>query len=284
MAFVRVRHRQGKKILTGYFYHLHRPGPEGNWNPPVEKDWIVCPSPRGVTALYGDVVKTIGKPVPLCPINPSHDVEDYRTNATFDDMFASDTSLEKAAIVAHSDGHLLVRKDVAERIEQHELKGAVITPVRCVGNGELPLGALMQIYFGGKRCPPGVVIDPADENQCPFCEFNPVICPKCNTVLSPCPNCGAEWVVSQSQHRGAKDRRAVWALERQHVIDGKKWDGSDFFGQDVNGKVTRRVVDVLLSMHAVPFAAEPIPVIVDDMTPQELDRLEQAKTIPQLKK
>ena len=63
------------------------------------------------------------------------------------------------------------------------------------------------------------------------------------------------------------------------IVDGRRWDGTDFFGGgDGLQTVTRRAVDWLLSIHAYPFEAQPVPVNIAGMTKAERERLEQART------
>jgi len=58
------------------------------------------------------------------------------------------------------------------------------------------------------------------------------------------------------------------------VLEGHLWDGSDFFSH--MRVVTKRVVNWLLAIHAVPFIATPIPVDISKMSDVQLAWLEEA--------
>lgn len=121
---------------------------------------------------------------------------------------------------------------------------------------------------------------PAEPNRCCFCGKGPVLCPECGEAYPTCKHCGDTWLVPAKLHQGAGDPRTL-LLHRFGVnglLDVSQWDGSDFLGYTAGGVATWRAVDFLVRVHAAPFVAVPIPYNARGLSPEQLARLEQART------
>ena len=75
-----------------------------------------------------------------------------------------------------------------------------------------------------------------------------------------------------------------WKSSLPSIIDGHRWDGSDFVYNGIEQGlhspiVTKRVIDWLLNRHAAPFFARPMLVAVDKMTGEQRARLEDVKAL-----
>lgn len=177
------------------------------------------------------------------------------------------------------DGAAVVEEHLAKRLKASGLKGIDLSPVEVnVNQTAGPDPTLFLLQFTGANClrPRKVVGVP---NACPFCGKDPYICPACGYEESLCSNCGNETRILASVHKGLGDKRLRMAAEPKAgtILDGTRWDGSDFFNCFGWTFVTRRAVDWLLSIHAAPFYARPVRVCVDGMTDEQLERLGRVK-------
>ena len=60
------------------------------------------------------------------------------------------------------------------------------------------------------------------------------------------------------------------------ILEGPKWDGSDIINCGWYF-ITKRALEVLLSVHAAPFYARPARVDVEGLSKQQLGKAETAK-------
>ncbi|MCA9206432.1 MAG: hypothetical protein KDA59_25440 [Planctomycetales bacterium] len=156
----------------------------------------------------------------------------------------------------------------------------------------MPVGDGPEIYglkFPGANLSRSLKLVPPDwKNICLHCKKEPVICPECGYPQGQfCQACGE--LVSKGVDHGTSERREREAPEllwwetnpkAGQVLDGSLWDGSDFNSCKGISVVTRRVVDFLLQVHAMPFEARPLRVYVGSCTPEQRARLEAAKHLP----
>ena len=132
-------------------------------------------------------------------------------------------------------------------------------------------------------------------NACPFCGFGRVICRGCRWSIPECPQCHR--VPTMTQARAARlgkevpDGTLIWEDKpeyRRGILEGEHWDGTDFlqiscgWGEgpftDDRHIVTSRALNWLEARRAAPLYAQPLPVCVDGMTPEQLRRLDRAWT------
>ncbi len=132
------------------------------------------------------------------------------------------------------------------------------------------------LNFVGRNCQRPASIRRA-RNACPHCGAAPLVCQACGYEANPCAHCNEETITFRGLHRGAGDKRLF--TDRPdgfvpRILDGKRWDGSDFIYFDF---ITKRALDWLLSLHAAPFFAEPAMFCTDGMTDEQKKWLERAK-------
>jgi hypothetical protein len=108
--------------------------------------------------------------------------------------------------------------------------------------------------------------------KCWNCKNEP-LCPDCGFLPPTCPVCGVNYKIPDHKWDG-KDESKLVMYGCSPRIDVKAWDGSDYCGT----VITHRMLQFLLSCHAHPFRALPIPVDVKGATAEELKRLEIART------
>lgn len=283
-------------IRSGYFYRFGVPFDEEVWKaaePDFDETWIVArrsPTDREIRSRPGGEPWMWAKHVgPLefepdgdpetrhdCPVSPDH--------VTHSMYKAFEVDLSGGArvgdILPEFSGNVVLSAPFAEKLKNSGLSGFDLLPATITVNqawgrddGEGP--PLFHLRFLGRECqrPRKVVGVP---NVCPFCGAGPLICPECGYEVSLCPKCDNDTRILSSVHKGAGDKRLRMAAEPKagEVLDGSRWDGSDFFGSSY---VTRRTVDWLLAVHAAPFYAQPVRVCIDDMSDEQRKLLEQAR-------
>ncbi len=134
----------------------------------------------------------------------------------------------------------------------------------------------------GKGCDvSGFVLSDEVKNSCPFCGKSPILCPECGQIRTPCKNCGKLFTVSADCHDGGSDARLTVepASEALRIVDGGRWDGSDF---SCNGLITKRALDLLLRSHAGPLWYRPALLDTTGVTNakmQQILELKEAKAL-----
>lgn len=172
---------------------------------------------------------------------------------------------------------VVVAEGFLEQLRQSGLKGWSSKPVKVATNqSTIPTPRLWLLEFLGKPClrPPRVTIP--GSNECPFCRWEPVVCPGCHNVTYDCPRCRERIVVLEDERQGQDDPRfTVQSLPRDgRVVEGVLWDGNDFISGGNQGVVSRRAVEWLLHIGAGPFLAKPCYVDTEGMDTFQLAQLE----------
>jgi hypothetical protein len=113
-----------------------------------------------------------------------------------------------------------------------------------------------------------------------------VICQSCGQISLPCLECERYPWAAQKNIKPGDKYLIIPPLEtfRPHIIEGHKWDGSDFLygGVEVGffaPIVSKRVIDFLQSRHSTSFLARPVDIAVDRMTPEQLKRLKEVSRL-----
>jgi hypothetical protein len=117
-------------------------------------------------------------------------------------------------------------------------------------------------------------------NVCPHCGQGCIVCDVCGAMHTRCESCGREITCSADTPAEKRNGRVVYRhdwMTANCVIDGSRWGGEDLLCGWGLLIASRRIVDLLISLDAQGFSAEPIPVWVDNMTKDQLARLEEAK-------
>lgn len=119
-------------------------------------------------------------------------------------------------------------------------------------------------------------------NECRYCGYSPLLSSEGFNVPFRCERCGQDVAISAKLHEGENDFR--YPVRKRdnlnHILDGHRWDGSDFIGGGYSNFISKRVLDWLLATHAAPFYAHPIRFCTDGMTDEQLENLETMTKMP----
>jgi len=271
-------------LLSGYFYRFGLPIDDDFADADCEETWIVAKrSPtddeltrRGAGSwMSAEGVGVTDDEAVIrrdCPIDPAHITgQAYKA---FEAELSGGPRI--GDILLHNSGEVVLSPSFTERLESSGLTGFDFMPLTITLNftsGQDPKLSVLRFLGRGGQRPRKVVGVP---NACPFCGAGPLICTACGYEVIRCPKCGNITRILTQAHKGPGDKRLRMAAEPKagEVLDGSRWDGSDFFGSSY---ITRRAVDWLLSIHAAPFVARPVRVWVDKMTNEQKGWLERAK-------
>ena len=193
----------------------------------------------------------------------------------------------------------LVRRPFAERLAATDLRGVRFAPVvmgdmsdwDCLYDAFDDEGRTFEEVIGGEEnllqlegsvstARFSGAVEPPELNRCCYCGRRPVKCGRCGHPANPCPDCGRH-PIKNVKHATDEERAAGVILHTSAgrprlLIDPRRWDGSDCFYFGGFLFATRRFVDYLLSIHAWPFTATPIPVLEVGIEAEHLRRLELA--------
>lgn len=181
---------------------------------------------------------------------------------------------EVGPIVPHVDC-LLVNGHLKHLLERSRLRGCRFVRAHiAVNQSGISDPEIHALDPSGRDPSRPLRVVPESENRCPGCGYGPLFCAVCGTELFTCPNCHEGCVVPQRDAKTA-EKRIILTHQRAElgIVDGKRWDGSDFMGYGLP-LVTKRVVDYLVRVGAKPFKAHPYLVDVSGLTADQLTRLE----------
>ena len=266
-------------LLSGYFYDLYVPDRDGSISPLVAnigKRAVVLTGDTSTTHLaYGTICgSTKEKPRPICSRDSAHRTERPKTDLELD---ITDGRVVGPVILC-DDTYLLLRRGVVEKLQKMKPSGARLQSVSVVSSifGNLPKGSVWNLYFAGRFPFTAREVVPASANRCWNCGHAPIVCPECSRFKWDCPNCG-KVCIDRDKGRTDDIPRLSVLFDRSvpnFVVHGKKWDGSDFFGQDFGGAVTGRGLRMLKEAGAWPLVFQPLLVKVDGMSDEQRKRLE----------
>lgn len=293
------------KFLSGIFYEFKVPFDESSVDNDrraglLDGDWTVYGRNRNgdepakrqeawmwVELLY-DSSKT--KKQYRCPLDKAHVTrEDYGPFQA--DLFGG--RLSDFLPLSGADGHVVVREDFAERLKASSLKGIGFEPIKIIIHKGIPYdrqGAkpnlkLFVARFLGADCQRPRTIRGVP-NACPFCQHGPMICPTCGQSSRDCPKCGKQWSVARKLHEGPADKRLtgdarlIRRFMHHPILEGSRWDGSDFiYGRSERHFITKRALDWLHSVHAAPFCVKPVPVNVEGLSDKQIAKVKAAKEL-----
>lgn len=124
-------------------------------------------------------------------------------------------------------------------------------------------------------------VEPPGANSCPFCGAGPLVCEGCGRFYSACRVCGEKAFVDEADVEPNNRRIILPDGWQRTVINVKDWNGADFSGEEEHACiVTRRFVDLLLSVHAYPFVAVPIYANAIGTSPEKQELLERSLHLP----
>jgi hypothetical protein len=270
------------ELRSGYFYDLYVPDRDGTVSAliaDITEDAVVLRGDVPTAHLaYGSMCGwKKAKPRPICSRDAKHRTETPHTDLEFD---ITDGRVIGPVILG-DDTFLLLRGDVAEKLRKMKPRGARIQPVSTVSSlfPNLPKGSIWNLYFAGRFPFTAREVVPAAANRCWNCGHSPIVCPECCWFKWDCPNCGK---VCIDRNKGRSDDIPQQSIlfdrsAPSFVVNGKRWDGSDFFGQNFTGGVTGRGLRMLKEAGAWPLVFQPLLVKVDGMSDEQLKKLEAVK-------
>lgn len=230
------------------------------------------PSPRAGSSVYAEGLFDL-KYEYTCRADPNHETGYSKSNYKADLLGGS--SLFDFVPDSFC-GMVIITRGFWRRLSQSGLRGARAERLRiAVNQSELKNPDLVRLRFTGSECLRPCTIVPPAPNACPFCGWGPVVCPVCRDVTHQCIRCQQQIVVPEDDLAGPQDKR--YGIERVPdkglVLDGSRWDGSDFICGPDQGFVTRRVVDWLLREKAGPFEATPCRIDVSGLDARQVEWL-----------
>jgi hypothetical protein len=269
---------QSGKLVKGYFYSLRadfsrrRSGDEAD-------DWIFSSSEYEDSFAYCDGANWRSEKERFeCSLNKEHKTDSEPVDVTVDlcgggtiGGFVPDMSVA------------LVNEQVAESINESGLKQAHASLVP-IGTNQTPAKdpRVYHLHLSGRNPRRPHRIEPESANNCPYCGYGPLLCTVCGVGSAVCRKCKKRCIVSRDKWRGEKDPRIVIddRPNIEQIIEVNRWDGSDLCGGWLRGIITRRALDLLLSIHAAPFRAVPLAADISDITAEKREWLEEAKVLP----
>lgn len=227
-----------------------------------------------------------------CPADQSHVTEEYFSdleleiwNSEDKEILLVEFNLSKPWYeMPREEQAVIVSASFAEQIRQCGLTGVGFVPVKIKnsdGPVEKSMPPLFALQFQGERCLRPSRVQGA-KNACPFCAHGPLICQACDFDEFLCPKCKQSAWTTKEAHKGPSDKRLIVSPPEQRevlVLDGSRWDGSDFVYVSGNtlldtNVISKRALDWLLSIDAAPFCARSVQFCIDGMTDQQLQQLE----------
>lgn len=273
-----LRSRSNGDLLWGYFYRLHilTLVEARDWELISTATWVHSDVPAPDWVMWGEPQSVKDREIHGCSINPDH--------ITRREIVTLDLVLHGGPVLlpfVPTFGYTVCNSSVAQYIEKSGLKGVEFIPVNIVLNesdfADAKLFGLRLCGRDPRRLP---IVEPAEMNKCANCGFGPVLCSECGDILVRCSKCGQKCVIAKEEQKRPRDGRIVNTIGEVSpcIIDGERWDGSDFCDGAMHGIVTGRALDSLLTAHVGPFRAEPLAIDVSQIDSARRARLTRSKT------
>ena len=158
---------------------------------------------------------------------------------------------------------ILINKDFRGDLLKSNLVGYSTMLLPIVANqSKLKYPEIYHLEFLGKECHQKREVHIPADNRCPFCGWEPVVCPECFDIKYECPSCKKITTEVSKKHGGVGDKRFIitGGPPEGWVIEGNEWDGSDFISMPTHicpFIISGRALDFLISVKAFPFVAKP---------------------------
>ncbi len=276
MHIAEIKDDDSGELLTGYFYALEAWPDE---DAPKLENAIYSLGPGEVDPLEmrwgrGDKWKDVFD----CPVNNSH-----ITRRELQGINVLLRNGPELPVAKFDDNLFVLRDDIYASLAKSGLKG--LRGVECnVVEDNFGTGTKNKYWclcYDGKDMARMPVVVPLSANKCAFCGQGPLVCPGCGEVLFiNCPMCQKRCVMYQGDEQ--KPNLAAPVLfhgppDLGIILDGSRWDGTDFLECRGGYVVTRRVVSALLKIHAYAFRAIALRTYVGSCTPAQRAELEKLK-------
>ena len=255
-------------LLQGYFFAIQVPfDTECELRDSVDATkWIV--SDTNASIYCDDVwakVSVRSESRHDCPSNKAHTTGSKITAVSRADVYGGSHVSE---FVRDAFGESVVANGLfAEQLSGAGLRGlgAMHVPIR-ENHSRWENPRLARLDFQGRDCARPMQVRVPDPNECPKCHWGPVVCPACLDITFHCPECRTALVgCGESATECPFSVEAV--EETNSVIEGSRWDGSDFIS---GGYISRRALRHLVDVRASPFIAKLCWVNIERMTTAEV--------------
>ncbi len=167
----------------------------------------------------------------------------------------------------NSCGRLLVTLALAKRLRASKLKGYILNPFTILVNQSRVANVELFLFQAvGENCERPM--KPRDvPNQCPLCQRGPLVCGSCGYLWHSCPECEQQMYVTALGHGGSDDHRLIMDSldDRGGILEGARWDGTDFIESHQATYFSKRAFDWLASLHVGPLIGVPARFCVDGM-------------------
>jgi len=260
----------------GYFFRLHIEG-RHYWTDGQTRHWYLRDpmwpiSASGVGHFEEDDERQFD-----CPVNSTHKTGRVIQRVVLD----LNNGYDNSPFLPHGDALTILSGELSRKLACSGLE--VAATLRCDhlgwrGDDQPDLHVLRT---SGRDPLFPLVPFPPEANRCRKCGFEPLVCPGCGDRGKSCPNCEIDAFELEREHRGASDPRIVIPYPyKTDVVDLRRWDGADVFGDGYVPILTYRAVQFLLRTNAYPFKAEPLAVCRTVITPEDQILLDAVMTEP----
>lgn len=211
-----------------------------------------------------------------CPINKEH-VTDYQYTGIALDLFASGNLRD---FVPVSDmGGFFVSRQFADRLKQTKLTGYKVRDIVTIGcnqSGEENPSILYLEFAGNAGISLRCRVKDAP-NSCPHCGKETMVCPRCGQTNWPrCPSCGELTLFRPDAPEYSHPKGlAVESTGGPPIVEGKQWDGSDWFrvkGYLGGHFVSNRAKDWMEKTHTFPIAFKPALLNIEGVEDKFLNK------------
>ncbi|RCS44036.1 hypothetical protein DTL42_18065 [Bremerella cremea] len=260
------------EIVDGLFYHVlgH---PDETFDDFEDKDLFLPSNPEGWYPARPIVQKRVRKDIFGCPADKTH-----RTRQL----------LQGISIVVEAGGTLpvfwntenfFVMNDAVETMKKAGLRGTDCIRPKFESmeyTDQEMRDDLRVMTFPGRPIMRPFRITPAGADNCPFCGRVPIVCQTCGHIKRSCPRCNKQ-IVTIENNPPADSPLVSYQLDEISVLDGSRWDGSDFLDE---GIISRRTLKLFQQESIGPCVALNYPTYLGSCTPEQRDKLGEMSGLP----
>lgn len=216
-----------------------------------------------------------------CPIDPRHVTEIVDLQVKLE-LFGSGTVADFVPV--SQDIIPVISPRFAERLRRTDLTGFVIEDIVTISLNQSQLRNPRLLYLkitgrGGRPQARRLEVSGAS-NLCPHCGKVPMVCPSCGQTNWPtCVECG-QWTLripKRPEYSHPKGFLLQGYPPDVHIVEGKHWDGSDFFMADGVSYVSNRAKEWMEKTHTFPVEFKPALLNIEGVEEKFKDLLPPGK-------